>query len=91
MNTPLILDETGHNMQIVNVTSRVSRLSYGITKFVDFEPGRHLEADRFYHHHTGREIAKDQMHWYLQQVNNIPTRFLTHPVRVLIKTNRMPT
>jgi hypothetical protein len=70
MNTPLIADETGNNMQIVNVTSRVSRINYGITKFVDFEPGKHLDVDRYYHHPTGRDVARDQMYWYLQQVSN---------------------
>jgi hypothetical protein len=57
-------------VEVVNVTSRVARNNYGITKFVDFDENKHLMEDRFTMDSVGRVVAVNQMHWYLKQVSS---------------------
>jgi hypothetical protein len=72
VNTPPpAIDGSNHNMEVevVNVVSRVSRLNYGITKFVPFIDNIHDAADKFFMPSLGKYVAVDQMHWYLKQVS----------------------
>jgi hypothetical protein len=68
---PPPIDGTDHNMEVevVNVTSRVARNNYGITKFVNFDESIHEKQDRFHMECVGRVVAVNQIHWYLKQVS----------------------
>jgi hypothetical protein len=67
---PLNGSEFNAEGETVEVISRVSRNNYGIAKYVSFIEGYHLEEDRFPMDSIGKDVAINQMHWYLKQVSS---------------------
>lgn len=53
---------------MISITSTVSRLSFGIVKYVPYVAGQHLDADRVWDMHECKWMASNQMDWYLKRV-----------------------
>jgi hypothetical protein len=62
------LDLDGRLERVPDVTSRVARLSYGVCFFEPFDETFHDPRDRQLHDHSGKDMAVNQMHWYLKRV-----------------------
>jgi hypothetical protein len=57
-----------------DVTSRVARLSYGVCFFETFDQRCHDPRDKTIYEPSGKDIASNQMHWYLKQVSSCLVR-----------------
>ncbi|KAH9212086.1 hypothetical protein DL95DRAFT_464318 [Leptodontidium sp. 2 PMI_412] len=56
---------------MISITSTVSRLSFGIVKYVPYVAGQHLDADRVWDMHECKWMASNQMDWYLKRGENV--------------------
>ncbi|KAL0769494.1 hypothetical protein CaCOL14_008802 [Colletotrichum acutatum] len=57
-----------HRVKVpIQVTSTVSRSSYGVTYRAEFDRFRHLQEDKEFDVYLGGWRAKNQMHWYLRR------------------------
>ncbi|KAF2193120.1 actin-like ATPase domain-containing protein [Zopfia rhizophila CBS 207.26] len=62
---------TNSNFSGVTVNSRISRQSYGTRFHAHFIKGFHREEDKYYSRIDGREMARNQMEWYLRKGDDI--------------------
>ena len=59
---------TNTSLPCVRVSSRISRLSYGVCNYEKFVQGHHNEEDRKFYAIRGYDEAVNQMTWMLRKV-----------------------
>jgi len=61
--------EGSGNIRVATVSSRISRISYGMDTVEVFDRSKHLEVDKVFWPSLDQDMAINQIDWYLKKVS----------------------
>jgi len=66
-------------MRVATVSTRISRMSYGMDLVEVFDQAKHLETDKQFWSSLGLHMAVNQVDWYLRKVSHDKEIFVAGP------------